>query len=164
MRTIREVWEKNLKDLIGEKPLKEISAGSKVPYRSLQNMLNGTIAYGLNLKRLAEYFGVPETTLFFDSDLAAKAPAMTPQKALDVLASAIEAPKRRLAEIPKDSTLNKYPAPFLAKLAEASYSELHTICVALGHIDARELGFPHDFSELIAPSEKKPKVGRNIPE
>lgn len=77
MRTIREVWLKNLRDKIGEKPyLKGISKDSKIPYRSLQNILKGTIPQGPHLARLAAYLKLQtETELFLDPDLMPKSPA-----------------------------------------------------------------------------------------
>lgn len=76
MRTIREVWLKNLREKIGEKPyLKGISKESKIPYRSLQNILKGTIPQGPHLARLASYLGLrSETELFLDPDLIPGAP------------------------------------------------------------------------------------------
>lgn len=107
METIREVWVKNLNDLIGEKSLKEVSVDSGVPYSTLRNMLQGHIAEGLNLTKLATYFKVPETYFFTDFEVYMPRKEIDPKQALEIIAKEINTPKvvemkRPKVDIPDD--------------------------------------------------------------
>lgn len=58
MEPLEEIFKTNVLRLIANGSLKEISALSGVPYRSLQNARKGTIPQAKNLQKLADYWGI----------------------------------------------------------------------------------------------------------
>lgn len=85
LKTIQEVFAFNLKRLRGERTQQKMAEVCGVAYPSYQRMEAGDIPQRPNLEKLAKGFGVPETALFKDPDLARP----TPEEALLVLAEAI---------------------------------------------------------------------------
>jgi hypothetical protein len=60
---LEEIFRANILRLVGKAKLKEVSAGSGVPYRSIQNATKGTVPQAKNLQKLADYWEVGPDSL-----------------------------------------------------------------------------------------------------
>lgn len=73
MKTIREVFADNLRELRGKMTQEEFSAKAGISLSTYQKMERGNVPQAENLRTLAETLKVPESRLFYDRSLAPKA-------------------------------------------------------------------------------------------
>lgn len=87
MRTIREVFAENLREIRGNRTQAYMAEAVGISLSTYQKMELGNVPQAHNLEVLANGLGVPETRLFFDSDLVTQP---TPEQALEVLATVVK--------------------------------------------------------------------------
>lgn len=106
---------------MGDKSIKEVASGADVPYRSMQNMLDGGLPYGSNLAKIAAYFGVPETHLFVDFEEFGPKRKPTPAEALAVISEALAA--KPPATLPEAEDFNEREMAMLRAAVDAIKSQ-----------------------------------------
>lgn len=134
MEPLEEIFRANIARLIADSRLKEVSALSGVPYRSLQNALKGMIPQAPNLQKLADFWGIRPDELLQPrgvkspgaellADELAKRNARI--KALEAKLAEVESQQTRIKDL--EIKLNSIDQDLLGRIAKLSPEEQSSI-------------------------------------